>query len=348
MKLLLVTLTTCLSLTASAVEVTATGVGVTSKRAIADAKNVALEQVTGVSVVHHATSDGRNVQERTAQYSGGVVRKYTVASTHYDGQMYKATIVAEVDPSKDNNIISPTEVDLTQQSQMIQEHADRYENVERIGKALDVRSNAFAVVPPKIEYSPTGEYTTVRVTVGVTLQPKWIDDVRMMSKEAGAPIDVSTSVSDILWGVGTVAAPFSLVGSSIVRSAAQFSTNRQPKSYTASNCFSKNNSKDVDECYAVGYILGNVVRNDRFLVTVTLWSGSQLVQELPVAVLNNNTLYALHDNGTRLYFRTSAKERRFHSRGVVWFTEGVAIGTNTYQINTQKLATVDRMEYNLK
>lgn len=347
MKHFIVALLIATSLPALAVEVTAQGSGATMKAAIQDAKNNALEQVTGAFIVNQATTDGRAVSSKSAQYSGGVVKKYQLTSSSFDGRVHKVMIVADVDPAKTNGMIVPTEIDLTEQSFQIQEHADRYANVERIAKVLDDRQSAFAVTKPKIEYVPRGEFVEVRLTVGVTLQQKWVDDVRVMSRQSGSPIDITTSASDVLWGIGVATAPFSLVGSSMIRTAAQFTT-QKPKSYIASNCFSRNNSVDVDECYAVGYMMGNVVRKDRFLVVVTLWSGDKLVQELPVAVLNDNALFVLHDDGTRLYFRSSAKERKFHSRGVVWFTDGVAVGRNTFPINAQQLAQVDRMEYALK
>lgn len=347
MKHLIVALLIAASLPALAVEVTAQGSGATMKAAIQDAKNNALEQVTGAFVVNQSTTDGRAVSSKSAQYSGGVVKKYQLTSSSFDGRVHEVMIVADVDPAKTNGIIAPTEIDLTEQSVQIQEHADRYANVEQMAKVLDDRQSAFAVTKPKIEYVPRGEFVEVRLTVGVTLQQKWVDDIRVMSRQSGSPIDITTSASDVLWGVGVATAPFSLVGSSMIRAAAQF-TAQKPKSYIASNCFSRNNSVDVDECYAVGYVMGNVVCKDRFLVVVTLWSGDKLIQEMPVAVLNDNALFALHDDGTRLYFRASSKERKFHSRGVVWFTDGVAIGRNTFMINTQHLAQVDRMEYALK
>jgi len=347
MKHFIVALLIATSLPALAVEVTAQGSGATMKAAIRDAKNNALEQVTGVFVVNQSTTDGRAVSSKSVQYSGGVVKKYQLTSSSFDGRVHEVMIVADVDPAKTNGMIVPTEIDLTEQSFQIQEHADRYANVERIAKVLDDRQSAFAVTKPKIEYVPRGEFVEVRLTVGVTLQQKWVDDVRVMSRQSGSPIDITTSASDVLWGIGVATAPFSLVASSMIRTAAQFTT-QKPKSYIASNCFSRNNSVDVDECYAVGYMMGNVVHKDQFLVVVTLWSGDKLVQELLVVVPNDNALFARHGDGTRLYFRSSAKERKFHNQGVVWFTDGVAVGRNTFPINAQQLAQVDRMEYALK
>lgn len=94
--------------------------------------------------------------------------------------------------------------------------------------------------------------------------------------------------------------------------------------------------------------MGNVVRNDRFLVTVKLWSNNTLIQEMPVAVLAGGVLFAIHENGSSLYFRSSAKERKFYSKGVVWFTDAIAVGSNEFMIDTRKLAAVDRMEYILR
>lgn len=347
MKTLITALLVAISLPVLAVEVTAQGSGTNLKSAIQDAKNNALEQVTGAFVVNQSETDGRRVKSKYAQYSGGVVRKYEMVSSTFDGQLYEVTINADVDARKENGMISPIEVDLTKQSQEIQQYADRYENVDRIFRELDSRKSAFVAVEPKIQYLPRGEMTEVRVTTGVKLQPKWVDDVLTMSKQAGSPMDITTSTSDVLWGVGVALAPFNLAGSSIIRSAAQHTT-RQPKTYMASNCFSKNRGVDVNECYATGYMMGNVVRNDRFLVMVTLWSGNEQVYEMPVAIINNGTLFAIHDEGSKLYFSASAKERKFQSRGVVWFTDGLAIGTNAFMVNTKLLARVDRMEYILR
>ena len=329
----------------SAVEVQATATGKTFDEAVSVAKSNALAQVTGEFVVSTTTSTNSKYNEDITQYSGGVIRSHKVTSTFNDGQYITVNIVADIDPSKDNNMIVDSGTDVPQSAkQSLIEHMQRSDNINRMSDRLDDPNVAFTIIPGQIKYVPQGKTTNIQMTVGVKLSPKWIDDVKVFSREAGKKIDTDTPMSDVLWGVGTVLAPASMVGSSIIRSAAHLSEKKQEID-AESNCFSVDNQHDVDECYAVGRMFSNVVRTDRYQIIAHLWSGDKVVAQLPIVVINNNQLFVLYDIGTNLYFKNVAKERRFASRGVLWFHNGIAASTITHTVNTNVLSTVDRIEY---
>lgn len=332
----------------SAVEIQTSATGNTCDDAVQNAKAIALARVTGEFVVSKAGLNGDTYDEHTTQYSGGVVRSYKELNVVQGNNRCVVTILANVDPNKDNRVIVDSDVNVPDSArQALVEHQQRTDNINRMSNRLDNAGDAFAVVPGQIKYVPRGNQTDVLVTVGVRLSPKWIDDVKVFSREAGKKINTDTPISDILWGASAIATPFSLIGGSVIRSAASA---MQPKQQVdvESNCFSVDNTRDVDECYALGRMFYSTVQYDRFKIEMRLWSGNRVVESLPLVVVNNNRLFVTYDIGTSLYFTRSAKERKFASRGVLWFTNGLATAAYRHVVNTDTLSMVDRVDFVLR
>lgn len=342
-----VLLVSLVATSALAVERIGNGVGTTEAAARQNAKQDALSQVTGEFVVNKLTAHNGELDHQQAQYSGGVVRKWTDRSITFDGRLYSVQILADIDPNKNNRMVVVDDAMSEDDRQTIIENHERISNITEFATKLDDYHQAFVAVPGRITYNVRGSTTDVNILLGVKLSPKWVDDVLTLSKEAGKRINTDTPMSDVLWGVGSALAPVHILGASVIRSAAHFVEKPQQVDIE-SNCFSQNNSRDVDECYALGYMFGNVVRKDRFVVTVRFWSQGDVVAERDVVALNSNQLFVLYDIGTSLYFRYDARERKFMSRGILWFKDGVASGRQSHQIDTNVLATVDQIDYVLR
>ena len=297
--------------------------------------------------VSKTTAKNDRIDKNTAKYSGGVIRKYDIVDTYPTGNMVTVVIKADVDSSKDNRIITTDDAMSEDDRQIIIENHERISNVTEFATKLEDYHQAFVAVPGRITYNVRGNTTDVNILLGVKLSPKWVDDVLTLSKEAGKRINTETPVSDVLRGVRSALAPVHIIGASMIRSAAHVVEKPQQVDIE-SNCFSQTNSRDVDECYAMGYMFGNVVRKDRFVVTVRFWSRGDIVEERDVVAVNSNQLFVLYDIGTSLYFRYDARERKFMSRGVLWFKDGVASGRQSHTIDTNVLATVDQIDYVLR
>lgn len=330
-----------------AVEVNGIGVGVNEQFALTNAKRNALEQVTGAFVVSKSTASGGSVNTTTSSYSGGSIRSYEIVDTYPTGNMTTVVIRADVDTDKHNELIVSDGELSDDTKQTIAAVRERTANVAKFAGSLDTRADAFVVAGGKQTYLVKGQTTDVTMAIAVKLSPKWIDDVRVFASKSGTKIDTDIPTSDVLWGLGAALAPAHAMGASLVRTAAHMSE-KAPQQTTETSCFSRDNTRDVDSCYAIGYMFGNVVKLDRFVVSVRMWSNNKIVIERNVVVLNNSRLFALYDVGSRLYFSQQARERKFLSRGVVWFTDGTAIGQQTHTVDTATLETVDAIDYVLR
>ena len=180
------------ALPAAAVEVEGIGVGVNEQFALANAKQNALEQVTGAFVVSKTTAKNDRIDKNTAKYSGGVIRKYDIVDTYPTGNMVTVVIKADVDSSKDNRIITTDNAMSEDDRQIIIENHERISNVTEFATKLDDYHQAFVAVPGRITYNVRGNTTDVNILLGVKLSPKWVDDVLTLSKEAGKRINTDT------------------------------------------------------------------------------------------------------------------------------------------------------------
>lgn len=306
---------------------TASGLGSTADSALMNAKHNALAENGEVVVSETSTKNGK-VSHTTASYTSGSARVLEQA-VECDGSVCEATVTVDIDPRKMNAILVGGEqevVDMTSE-------AEKYANIQRMGQHFDNAQSAFVVSGHTIKPSFVNGKVRLTVVAAVRLQPKWIDDVQLWSNQAGTKIDTTMPVSDMLWIAGTLAAPFNLIGSSAVRTVANH-TKPKARVYTNTNCFSPNRGVDVDQCYAVGHMMGNVVGKDRWTVNVRLLDASGgVVKDLPVAIQNRDRLFLVHDENSEVRFPTSGKQRKFASRGVVWFTDGVAVSDEmTYDV----------------
>lgn len=306
---------------------TATGVGSTAEAAIANAKHNALADNGEVVISTQRYQKGKFDHEIESYVSGAA--RVLEQSVHCDGGVCEATVTVDVDPRKMKAVVVGDEQDVVD----ITSEAEKYANVQRMGQRFDDVKKALMSSEHTITPSFINGKVRLAIVASVRLNPQWVDDVQLWSAHAGTEIDTSMPISDMLWIAGTATAPFNVIGSSVVRSIANHS---RPKArvYSNTNCFSSNRGVDVNHCYAVGHMMGNVVSRDRWNVTVRLLDiNGNIVKDMPIAVQNRDRLFLLHDENSEIRFPTSGKQRKFSSRGVVWFTDGVATSdVTTYDI----------------
>lgn len=156
---------------ASAEEVRVTGYGANYNSALENAKVVALEKGASTFIIGESTARNGRVSEEIDQYNGGIIKKYDVVSQQTTPTGFAVTIVADVVPKK--NVVlhskNPFNVDF-----------EEYEKREKIISRLD---NVGKAIHAKVLNSQTkiGRYeTTVRGTVLLQWQPKWISDMKAL------------------------------------------------------------------------------------------------------------------------------------------------------------------------
>lgn len=71
----------------------------------------------------------------------------------------------------------------------------------------------------------------------------------------------------------------------------------------------------------------------------------RVVKTLLLEVENNNQLFVNVRTGSRPYFVSSAVERKFTNPGVVLFQKGVIGDVYTYTVDTDRLRSIDGIEY---
>lgn len=302
---------------------TASGLGSTADSALINAKHNALAEHGEVIVSEISAKNGK-MSQSIASYTSGAARVLD-QSVECTSSVCEATVTVDIDPRKLNAVIAGGEQEVAD----VAAEAEKYANIQQMGQYFDNVQSAFVVSGHTIKPSFVNGKVRLAVTVAVRLQPRWLNDVRLWSEQAGTAIDTSMPISDVLWIAGTLAAPVNLVGPSVIRTVANHA---KPKArvYTNTNCFSLNRGVDVDQCYAVGHMMGNIVGKDRWNVNVRLLDASgNVIKDLPVAIQNRDRLFLVHDENLEVRFPTSGKQRKFASRGVVWFTDGLAVSDET-------------------
>lgn len=345
MKKVVAALALMATFSAKAVEVTAIGYGATVESATQNAKNIAVEQAAGTFLVTSSTVMDDSFRSSIDQYSGGVIKTYTVLNVGNNGDLVEVTIQADIDADKINRIIVPTSdvpVVMSSELAIAQEKAAK---AREMVQALDRRSDAFVINGKILKYVNRGEVTDLTVAVEMKWSPKWYDDVRKFSQMAGKQIHTDNSLSDALGGIGAILTPFNFLASTVATGAARKTEKPQKQSPVYAYCFSKTSSYDVDDCFEIGYGMPNVTDKDRWAIWMTLSSNGRIVKTFLLGVENNNQLFVNVRTGSRLYFVSSAAERKFTNPGVVLFQKGVTGDVYTYTVDTDMLRSIDGIEY---
>lgn len=158
-------------------EVVVTGYGNTCRAALANAKNLAIEKVTGTFVMGESSTDGHTYREDIVQYNGGILKSYTVLDTTIQNGC-NVTIHADVDEKKNNRVrrnrIDPINADY-----------DEYEQRKRVVGNLDNISKAVYAYVTDVYVSHKNGYIVVNAKVHLGLQEKWVSDLKSLTVVIG-------------------------------------------------------------------------------------------------------------------------------------------------------------------
>ena len=179
MKHLVALLLFLFSLTASAFEVVASGMGKDYNEALLNAKVSALDSVNGVWINGDSRVRNGMFSEKITQYNGGVITYYEVLRNDKTFVIIKAN----VEP-RSNKMITNT-ADVRALRSPLEGHMDEYKRKHVAGMSIDDRNKAFAVKVEKVEYQNNGANTKVTMVVDMSYQEKWINDYNELRQLAG-------------------------------------------------------------------------------------------------------------------------------------------------------------------
>lgn len=177
MKIFLVILLFISSI-ASAKEVTVTGRGSTYDRALANAKMLALENVTGTFVIGESEYRDKEFRESMEQYNGGVIKSFRVKEYKEFPQHIEVTITADVVEKKDNRIAGKNEQSFNMQ---FDEHEQRRVVVDK----LDNVNNMIAIDVAKPTYEIDRYSSVISMPFQMKMQPKWVSDMQAFTDVIG-------------------------------------------------------------------------------------------------------------------------------------------------------------------
>ena len=163
----------------NAANVVASGEGLTCEEALVNAKINAVDKVNGTWVHGNSYVRDNLFSEKITTYNGGVVKSYKVLK---DDCKY-IIIEAEVVPQSNKVETNSAKVSQDLFNHMIA----KVENEEKLSKAVEVlndRSKALTFKIKNIQYQYKGIATLVTVEGDLSLQEKWINDYKALSKEA--------------------------------------------------------------------------------------------------------------------------------------------------------------------
>jgi hypothetical protein len=177
MKIFLVILLFISSI-ASAKEVTVTGRGSTYDRALANAKMLALENVTGTFVIGQSEYKDREFRESMEQYNGGIIKSFRVKEYKELPHHIEVTITADVVEKKDNRIAGKNEQSFNMQ---FDEHEQRRVVVDK----LDNVNNMIAIDVEKPTYEVDRYSSIISIGIDMRMQPKWVSDMQAFTDVIG-------------------------------------------------------------------------------------------------------------------------------------------------------------------
>jgi hypothetical protein len=306
-----------LSRWAIAVEVEAVGHGSTAEEALNNAKTVAIEQVVGTFVTGRSEVENGNYRQRIDQYHGGRILHYELLSNEIDNGLIVTRIRADVDTAKVNEVavglgadISPTTVD------QLSADRDDAKRARKILDALDDPAQAYVFRLQKITYRNRGDEVDVTLEGGIYLNPKWVDDLKILAQTMNRPVDLGSSWSDFFWGVSALSAVLNPALPGTISHLARATQTKPSTGETYMACFGETPGWDVDECHLILHPLYRLSRNGRRNLHVMMDNGSasRLVGQIPI---NIDALLPEVNSGQKAYFTKSARERRFGFPGVL-------------------------------
>lgn len=181
MKYFLAFLLFLYALSASALEVVASGFGRDYNDALEHAKVNALEMVTASWINGDAYVRNGMFSEKITQYNGGVIRSYEVLRD--DGKY--VVIKADVVPREKNGMTTNTaNVPMAMRGELTG-RAEEYNRKINAIASINDRNKALSFMVEDVSYQNRGVETEVTIIGTLSFQDKWVNDYTELTKEAG-------------------------------------------------------------------------------------------------------------------------------------------------------------------
>lgn len=156
--------------------VTVTGVGKTCEAALENAKVAAVDRVAGLWLSGVRKTDGESYNERIVDYTGGVIKSYTIV----DNKCTQVTIEADVVPRTNKIVTGGASVTKQTRDHLREKVANEQKRLTAI-QEVNNRSKAIAFDIKDIELMPE----KISVTGSVFFQEKWKHDYYDLKKHSG-------------------------------------------------------------------------------------------------------------------------------------------------------------------
>lgn len=158
------------------VTVVATGVGNTCEKALENAKVVAVDKVAGLWMSTERNTNGDNYNESITDYSGGIIKSYTII----DNQCNNVTIEAQVVPR--SNKISSNSANVNNVREHLKSKIDNEHKRQLAIKEVNNRSKAIGFEIKDIQF----EMNKLIVSGKMFFNDKWKHDYHDLKSHAGS------------------------------------------------------------------------------------------------------------------------------------------------------------------
>lgn len=146
--------------------------------ALAQARLDALQQANGTWVSSVTTLDQNELEEKIAEYQGGVIKSYQIEK--WDGKTL--ILIAEIDETSNNTVSSnKAKIDSDIKNQ-INELLDEQKRFNEAFSHIEDKESAFKIVTNSINFRSTGHSVIVEVDIDIMWQDKWISDSKGLLK----------------------------------------------------------------------------------------------------------------------------------------------------------------------
>lgn len=210
--------------------------------------------------------------------------------------------------------------------------------------SLDDPSQAFAVQIQRISIANRGEASDVTVEATIVFSPKWVDDVRTLARAIGRPVDTGGAWQEALWGLAALTAVVNPALPGHFFSVARHTQKPSKSAQEYMACFSRTNQWDVDECFEILHPLLRTTGDRRLRLRGTVWLGDVARPLEPFVIDCQHQLFITVQDGQKLYFRSSARERRFSNPGVLLFERGIMPFSYSFTAPTSTVKRMTRIE----
>ena len=302
---------------AHAAEVEAVGYGRNAEEALNNAKTAAIEKIAGTFVTGRTQVEDESYRQRIDQYHAGRIRHYEIVRSDTEKGLNVTYIRADVDTDKVNMIatdqganIAPATVD------QLNVDRDDDQRTRKILGALDDPSQAYVVSLLKASYRNRGDKVDVTLEGAIFLNPKWVNDLKTLAQTMNRPVDVGSRWSDLFWGISALSAVINPALPGSIGHLVRATQTKPEVGDTYMACFGETPGWDVDECHLIRHPLYRLSRNGRRNIQIMLTSVNTS-RQVGLFPINIAPMLPEVSSGQKVYFKMSARERRFGFPGVL-------------------------------